>query len=264
MILGYTPGERGRSATFGAVPGRRLRRRRAPVDRSGRERLHGPDAHERPRAAPAARAADPPIDDPELARVKGAVFVEPEVVCEIEYARDHEGHEDARPGLQAAAAGQAPGGLRARAGMERKSAGRLPRPCGTHRARNGRVTGGDARGRGRGDDRAGDIRETDRRRAGIARPPSARRSGARRKPSTSPRPPGCGELGSRLRRSRSRRRRAGGRRRRRRTPGLIVVARGDRPDAVRPLAVAGPSCAVRSVDRRVGVAGPARTVQAAS
>jgi ATP-dependent DNA ligase len=27
----------------------------------------------------------PPIDDPELAAVKGATFVEPELVCEVEY-----------------------------------------------------------------------------------------------------------------------------------------------------------------------------------
>ena len=27
----------------------------------------------------------PPIDDPELAKVKGATFVEPELVCEVEY-----------------------------------------------------------------------------------------------------------------------------------------------------------------------------------
>jgi ATP-dependent DNA ligase len=29
--------------------------------------------------------ATPPIDDPELAAVKGATFVEPELVCEVEY-----------------------------------------------------------------------------------------------------------------------------------------------------------------------------------
>jgi bifunctional non-homologous end joining protein LigD len=27
----------------------------------------------------------PPIDDPELARLRGTVFVEPELVCEVEY-----------------------------------------------------------------------------------------------------------------------------------------------------------------------------------
>ena len=27
----------------------------------------------------------PPIDDPDLAQVKGATFVEPELVCEVEY-----------------------------------------------------------------------------------------------------------------------------------------------------------------------------------
>jgi bifunctional non-homologous end joining protein LigD len=27
----------------------------------------------------------PPIDDPQLARLKGARFVEPQVVCEVEY-----------------------------------------------------------------------------------------------------------------------------------------------------------------------------------
>ena len=28
---------------------------------------------------------DPPIDDPELHKIKGARFVEPQLVCEVEY-----------------------------------------------------------------------------------------------------------------------------------------------------------------------------------
>jgi ATP-dependent DNA ligase len=38
----------------------------------------------------------PPIDDPELARVKGAVFVEPKVVCEIEFTEITKGTKKMR------------------------------------------------------------------------------------------------------------------------------------------------------------------------
>jgi ATP-dependent DNA ligase len=38
----------------------------------------------------------PAIDDPELARLKGAVFVEPKVVCEIEYTEITKGTKKMR------------------------------------------------------------------------------------------------------------------------------------------------------------------------
>ena len=85
VILGWTPGQGGRQGTFGALlvgaydDGELLwvgqvgtGFTRATLDRI-LERL-----------APLKRPT-PPIDDPELARVKGATFVEPQVVCEVEY-----------------------------------------------------------------------------------------------------------------------------------------------------------------------------------
>ena len=85
VILGWTPGQGGRSGTFGALlvgayddgelRGSARSARGSPID-----------ARPRPRGR-SSRSSDrrPPIDDPELARVKGATFVEPEIVCEVEY-----------------------------------------------------------------------------------------------------------------------------------------------------------------------------------
>jgi len=85
VILGWTPGQGGRSGTFGALlvgaydDGQLLwigqvgtGFTRATLDRV-LEAL-----------APLKRPT-PPIDDPELAKVRGATFVEPELVCEVEY-----------------------------------------------------------------------------------------------------------------------------------------------------------------------------------
>jgi len=85
VILGWTPGQGGRAGTFGALlvgaydgddlvwigqvgtgfTGQMLDRLMALLTPVVRE--------------------DPPTDDPELAKVKGARFVEPAVVCEVEY-----------------------------------------------------------------------------------------------------------------------------------------------------------------------------------
>jgi bifunctional non-homologous end joining protein LigD len=85
VILGWTPGQGGRSGTFGALlvgaydDGELLwigqvgtGFTRQTLDRV----LEALEPHERP---------TPPIDDPELARVRGAAFVEPTIVCEVEY-----------------------------------------------------------------------------------------------------------------------------------------------------------------------------------
>jgi bifunctional non-homologous end joining protein LigD len=85
VILGWTPGQGGRQGTFGALlvgaydDGKLLwvgqvgtGFTRATLDKV-LERL-GP-----------LKRPTPSIDDPELARVKGATFVEPRVVCEVEY-----------------------------------------------------------------------------------------------------------------------------------------------------------------------------------
>jgi bifunctional non-homologous end joining protein LigD len=85
VILGYTPGERGRSATFGAVlvgayDGGALRWIGQAGSGFTDQMLTSVLEQLRPLVRPT-----PPIDDPELAKVKGATFVEPELVCEVEY-----------------------------------------------------------------------------------------------------------------------------------------------------------------------------------
>ena len=69
VILGWTPGQGGRSATFGALLVGALDDGDVAVDRSGRHGLHRPDARDRPGAAgsagPATRRA---IDDPSSPR----------------------------------------------------------------------------------------------------------------------------------------------------------------------------------------------------
>ena len=96
VILGYTPGERGRSATFGALlvgayDGGALRW----IGQAGSGFTDQMLTSVLEQLQPLVRPT-PPIDDPELARVKGAVFVEPEVVCEIEYAEITKGTKKMR------------------------------------------------------------------------------------------------------------------------------------------------------------------------
>ena len=96
VILGYTPGERGRSATFGALlvgayDGGALRW----IGQAGSGFTDQMLTSVLEQLQPLVRPT-PPIDDPELARVRGAVFVEPEVVCEIEYAEITKGTKKMR------------------------------------------------------------------------------------------------------------------------------------------------------------------------
>jgi bifunctional non-homologous end joining protein LigD len=85
VILGWTPGQGGRSGTFGALlvgaydEGKLIwigqvgtGFTRATLDRVLE-------------ALELLKRSTPPIDDPELAKVKGATFVEPTLVCEVEY-----------------------------------------------------------------------------------------------------------------------------------------------------------------------------------
>jgi len=85
VILGWTPGQGGRSGTFGALlvgaydDGKLIwigqvgtGFTRATLDRVLE-------------ALEPLKRSTPPIDDPELAKVKGATFVEPTLVCEVEY-----------------------------------------------------------------------------------------------------------------------------------------------------------------------------------
>ncbi len=85
VIVGWTPGQGGRSKAFGALLVAALDGERwvwiGQVGTGFTDRMLA-DLMER--LEPLARAT-PPIDDPELAKVRGATFVEPEVVCEVEY-----------------------------------------------------------------------------------------------------------------------------------------------------------------------------------
>jgi bifunctional non-homologous end joining protein LigD len=85
VILGWTPGLGGRSTSFGAllvgaIDGGELKwvgQVGTGFDHRTLERVMAAlEPIERP---------TPPIDDPQLARLKGARFVEPQVVCEVEY-----------------------------------------------------------------------------------------------------------------------------------------------------------------------------------
>jgi len=85
VVLGWTPGQRGRSDSFGALllgaytnGGLRWI---GQVGTGFTDRMLA-DLRERLRAIETDRAS---IDDPELARVKGAHWVRPELVCEVEF-----------------------------------------------------------------------------------------------------------------------------------------------------------------------------------
>ena len=86
VILGWTPGQGGRGTSFGALLV-------GAIDADGEMRWIGQvgtgftDITLKAvltQLEPLVRA-DPPIDDPEVAAVKGATYVEPELVCEVVY-----------------------------------------------------------------------------------------------------------------------------------------------------------------------------------
>jgi bifunctional non-homologous end joining protein LigD len=85
VILGWTPGQRGRSEAFGALlVGAYVDRKLRWIGQVGTgftdHMLH--DLMGRLKDLEADR---PPIDDPELRKVKGARWVRPELVCAVEY-----------------------------------------------------------------------------------------------------------------------------------------------------------------------------------
>ena len=85
VILGFTPGQGGRGSTFGAVlVGAYTDGTLRWIGQAGSGFTEQMLETLLEKLTPLVRPT-PPIDDPELARVKGAVFVEPKVVCEIEY-----------------------------------------------------------------------------------------------------------------------------------------------------------------------------------
>ena len=85
VILGWTPGERGRAGTFGALLVGALHGDRwVWIGQVGTGFTDGMLTALLEQLRPLVRPT-PPIDDPQLAAVKGATFVKPEVVCEVSY-----------------------------------------------------------------------------------------------------------------------------------------------------------------------------------
>ena len=85
VVVGWTPGQRGRAGSFGALLVAALDDGTWTwVGQVGSGFTDRTLAQLRETLAGIERDA-PPIDDPELAAVKGATFVEPELVCEVEY-----------------------------------------------------------------------------------------------------------------------------------------------------------------------------------
>jgi bifunctional non-homologous end joining protein LigD len=85
VIVGFTPGQGGRSDAFGALLLAALDGERwrwvGQVGTGFSDRMLERVVEQ---LLPLVRG-EPPIDDPGLAKLKGAVFVEPEIVCEVEY-----------------------------------------------------------------------------------------------------------------------------------------------------------------------------------
>jgi len=85
VILGWTPGERGRSGTFGALlVGALDGDRWVWIGQVGTGFTDGMLTALLEQLRPLVRDT-PPIDDPQLAAVKGATWVEPQLVCEVSY-----------------------------------------------------------------------------------------------------------------------------------------------------------------------------------
>jgi len=85
VILGWTPGQGGRSGSFGALlVGAYDEGELIWIGQVGTGFTRATLDRVLEALEPLKRAT-PPIDDPELAKVKGATFVEPTLVCEVEY-----------------------------------------------------------------------------------------------------------------------------------------------------------------------------------
>jgi bifunctional non-homologous end joining protein LigD len=85
VILGWTPGKGGRAGTFGALLiGASVDGELLWIGQVGTGFDHALLEKLMEALKPLVRET-PPIDDPELAKVKGATFVEPQLVCEVEY-----------------------------------------------------------------------------------------------------------------------------------------------------------------------------------
>jgi bifunctional non-homologous end joining protein LigD len=85
VILGWTPGQGGRSASFGALlVGAIVDGELRWVGQVGTGFTQKMLEHLMAQLEPLVRET-PPIDDPQLKKLKGATYVEPELVCEVEY-----------------------------------------------------------------------------------------------------------------------------------------------------------------------------------
>jgi bifunctional non-homologous end joining protein LigD len=85
VILGWTPGQRGRSGTFGALlVGAYDDGRLRWIGQVGTGFTDKMLAKVMELLTPLV-TKEPPTDDPELKAIKGATFVRPEIVCEVEY-----------------------------------------------------------------------------------------------------------------------------------------------------------------------------------
>jgi bifunctional non-homologous end joining protein LigD len=85
VVLGWTPGQGGRSASFGALlVGAIVDGELRWVGQVGTGFTQKMLEHLMAQLEPLVRET-PPIDDPQLKKLKGATYVEPELVCEVEY-----------------------------------------------------------------------------------------------------------------------------------------------------------------------------------
>jgi DNA ligase D-like protein (predicted ligase)/DNA ligase D-like protein (predicted polymerase)/DNA ligase D-like protein (predicted 3'-phosphoesterase) len=85
VVLGWTPGQGGRSGTFGALlVGAYEDGKLLWVGQVGTGFTHQTLDGLMTALQPIVRSS-PPGDDPELGKVKGATFVDPQLVCEVEY-----------------------------------------------------------------------------------------------------------------------------------------------------------------------------------
>jgi bifunctional non-homologous end joining protein LigD len=85
VILGWTPGQGGRSGTFGALlVGAYDSGELLWIGQVGTGFTQQTLERLLEQLRPLVRSA-PPIDDPELGKVRGATWVEPSLVCEVEY-----------------------------------------------------------------------------------------------------------------------------------------------------------------------------------
>jgi bifunctional non-homologous end joining protein LigD len=93
VILGWTPGSGSRTSTFGALLVGAYRKRDGDLIWIGQVGTGFTDAFlaDLMGQLKGLRSDEPPIEDPELRKLKGATWVRPELVCEVEFLEMTEG-----------------------------------------------------------------------------------------------------------------------------------------------------------------------------